>query len=119
LPPTSNARRVYCSAVCRVKQWNLDNPGPDERGNIWLGVPLHWHWGDRRGDEFYGYSMLAGDGLTPFKRYWRGQGCPPSCPRPPEPPGWSCGIPPSKEGLLPPSRPADWAAELETPEPVH
>jgi hypothetical protein len=100
LPASARSWRKFCSSRCRVKSWDAANPGADQPGNIWLDVPLHWHHGERGVDgQFHDYPMLAGDGLTRPVAYWRGLGCPPTCPRMPEPPGFSIGIRPGQEGL--------------------
>ena len=89
LPPTSTAQRRYCSARCRYRAWNEANRPHDDAPPL---VPLHWHVSPAHLVTLAG-AKVAG--------YWRGPGCPPGCPGPKDPRGWSGGVPEGREGLPP------------------
>lgn len=123
LPASATSRRRFCSADCRTAAWNEENPGPGRRPDGdglpmiltmagWrASVALHWHKGSvDPGGNVWAAAHLAGDVQ---RGYWRGAGCPPRCDTPIVPGGWAVGIPVGREGLVPPSKPSDWAAELD------
>lgn len=99
LPAGSTPRRRYCSSACRTAAWNASNPAPGQQGGGRAApgaeVPLHWHGGTLRGSHGLGYHRAAG--------------CPPGCDVPLEAGGWACGVPPGREGLMPPR--GGWYAE--------